>query len=85
MPKSIHVTPEEFHRPGQLNFPRIPLHAYAKPFAEERVARGDRQLTDVLRHMMIVREFETMLGSFKAKGSYQGISYLYKGPAHLSL
>ncbi len=35
--------------------------------------------------MMLVREFETMLGSFKAKGAYHGISYSYKGPAHLSI
>ena len=26
-----------------------------------------------------------MLGSFKAKGNYEGISYTYEGPAHLSI
>jgi 2-oxoisovalerate dehydrogenase E1 component len=85
MPKSIHVDPEAFRRKGTLAFPTVPLHAYATPFAEERTKRGDKQLIDVLRHMMIVREFETMLGSFKAKGSYQDIAYAYKGPAHLSI
>lgn len=85
MPKSLPVDPQQFQRAGALAFPRIPLHAYATPFATERAARGDRALIDVLRHMMLVREFETMLGAFKAKGSYQDIAYVYKGPAHLSL
>ena len=85
MPKSIAVDPQVFHQPGTLSFPEIPLHAYKTPFKAERARRGDKVLVDVLRHMMIVREFETMLGSFKAKGSYQGIAYSYKGPAHLSI
>lgn len=85
MPKSIPVDPQAFQKAGELAFPRIPLHAYARPFAEELAARGARAMTDILRHMMIVREFETMLGSFKGKGSYADIAYVYKGPAHLSL
>lgn len=85
MPKIIHVDPDQFRQSSTLAFPRIPLHAYARPFAEEREARGDRQLIGVLRHMMLVREFEMMLGAFKAKGSYQDITYSYKGPAHLSI
>lgn len=85
MPKSIPVDPKAFQQASELAFPRVPLHAYARPFVEELEARGERQMTDVLRHMMLVREFETMLGSFKAKGSYADIAYVYKGPAHLSL
>ncbi len=85
MPKTIPVDPAHFAKPGTLDFPVIPIRAYNRPFAEERKARGDKVLVDVLRHMMLVREFETMLGSFKAKGSYAGITYAYKGPAHLSL
>ena len=85
MPKSIPVEPQAFQRAGELAFPRIPLHAYARPFEAELAARGQKQMVDILRHMMLVREFETMLGSFKAKGVYADISYVYKGPAHLSL
>ena len=85
MPKSIPVDPDYFRQPGKLAFPDIPLHAYNTSFEDERARHGDRVLIDVLRHMMLVREFETMLGSFKAKGSYQDITYAYKGPAHLSL
>jgi 2-oxoisovalerate dehydrogenase E1 component len=85
MPKSIHVDPERLRKPGVLSFPAIPLNAYNTAFAAERARRGDKQLVEVLRHMMVVREFETMLGSLKAKGAYQGIAYAYKGPAHLSI
>ena len=85
MPKTIPVDPDHFRRTGTLTFPRIPLHAYATPLAEERARRGDRALTELLRHMMIVREFESMLGSFKTKGTYQDITFNYKGPAHLSI
>lgn len=85
MPKTLHVDPAQFRQSGKLSFPDIPLHAYRTPLADERARLGDAGLIDVLRHMMIVREFESMLGSFKAKGAYQGISYAYKGPAHLSI
>ena len=85
MPKSIAVDPVALSHPGALAFPTIPLRAYSKPFAQEREARGDPALRDVLRHMLIVREFESMLASFKANGAYRGVAYVYKGPAHLSI
>ena len=85
MPKTIHIDPSAFRRAATLDFPAVPLHAYARTLKQERAARGDNVLHEILRHMMIVREFETMLASFKAKGAYGDISYLYKGPAHLSL
>jgi 2-oxoisovalerate dehydrogenase E1 component len=84
MPKQIEVNPEAVFRPGKLAFHDIAIRAYATPFAEERAARGDAALRDVLRHMMIIREFENMLGAFKATGAYRGFAYSYKGPAHLS-
>ncbi|KQT61225.1 MULTISPECIES: thiamine pyrophosphate-dependent enzyme [unclassified Aureimonas] len=85
MPKEILVDPSLFRKAGSLAFPTIPVHAYAGDIASERAVRGDARLKDVLRHMMIVREFETMLGTFKATGAYSGIEYAYKGPAHLSI
>ena len=38
MPKSIAVDPQAFQRAGELSFPRIPLHAYARPFGDELAA-----------------------------------------------
>ena len=85
MPKSISVDPQNLRRRGELTFPAIPIHHYETSLSEERKVRGDATLVNILRHMLIIREFEMMLGSFKAKGNYEGISYSYKGPAHLSI
>ena len=66
MPKSIPVNPEDFRQPGRLSFPEIPLHAYSRSIAEEREARGDRQLVEALRHMMLLREFQPILASYNS-------------------
>ena len=85
MPKEIAVDPEVLFRSGHLSLRDIPIRSYAVSFEEERRRRGDAVLIAVLRDMMIVREFESMLASFKATGAYRGIAYVYKGPAHLSI
>ena len=85
MPKSINVDPQSVQTSGLLEFADIRLHAYDVDFADEIAARGTDKMREILRHMMVIREFESMLASFKAKGSYAGIEYLYKGPAHLSI
>lgn len=85
MPKELIVDPQETRRSGALALTPIPVHAYDKPLSAEREARGDQALREALRHMMVIREFETMLASFKGTGAYQGIAYQYKGPAHLSI
>ena len=85
MPKSISVDPQNQRRRGELTFPAIPIHHYGTSLSEERNIQGDAALVNILRHMLIIREFEMMLGSFKAKGNYEGIGYSYKGPAHLSI
>ncbi|MEM6738929.1 MAG: thiamine pyrophosphate-dependent enzyme [Pseudomonadota bacterium] len=85
MPREMVVDPAERRAAQTLRVPEIPVHAYARPFAEERAAWGDAALVAALRHMMLIREFESMLAAFKATGSYRGIDYAYKGPAHLSI
>ncbi|HLH48568.1 MAG TPA: thiamine pyrophosphate-dependent dehydrogenase E1 component subunit alpha, partial [Roseiarcus sp.] len=85
MPKTLHIDPTAYAKPGRLAFPDVPIRAYVRSLREERARRGDQVLRDVLRHMMVVREFESMLGAFKAKGAYQDIAYAYRGPAHLSI
>ena len=85
MPKELVVDPHDVLKPGALPLQPIPVHAYATPFEAERAARGDAALVEALRHMMVIREFEGMLASFKGTGSYQDIAYAYKGPAHLSI
>jgi 2-oxoisovalerate dehydrogenase E1 component len=85
MPKELVVDPHVTRQRGKIAFADIPVHAYATPLSEERARRGDAALKAVLRHMLVVREFETMLGAFKSTGAYAGIPFAYKGPAHLSI
>lgn len=85
MPKQILVDPNHVLQTSTLELKPIAIHAYAKTIALEREARGDAALREALRNMMVIREFETMLSSFKGTGAYQGIAYNYKGPAHLSI
>ena len=85
MPKEIVVDPTSTRRRTEIELKAIPVHAYDRSLAEERKLRGNAALTEILRHMMVVREFESMIASFKATGSYRGIEYAYRGPAHLSI
>ena len=85
MPKSIEVSPDRFSQHGELAAPKIPLYLYQKAIGEEQAERGDQALVQVLRHMVIIREFETMLNDLRSTGEYAGISCPYRGPAHLSV
>ena len=85
MPKSIDVNPERLQQPGKLEFPNIPLYQYRTDISTEQTTRGDAALINVLRHMLIVREFETMLNAVRSTGEYAGVSCHYAGPAHLSV
>ena len=85
MPKALFVDPDALHKPSTLTFPDIPIQAYRTPLSQERLVRGDAALLAALRHMMIIREFESMLAALKATGAYAGVAHTYKGPAHLSI
>ena len=85
MPKQLTVDPEITRKRATLSFAEIPVHAYATPFTEERAARGDAALVRIFRHMLVIREFESMLGSLKATGAYGDVKFTYRGPAHLSI
>ena len=84
MPKELLVDPSATRAASKIRFADIPINAYRRPFAEERARLGDATLKWVFRAMLVVREFETMLSEFKAKGAYSGIPFAYRGPAHLS-
>lgn len=85
MTKELAIDPKSRKQAGVLPRVDIPVHAYATPFAEMRARLGDATLKAILRDMMILREFEQMLASFKSQGAYAGIKYLYAGPAHLAI
>ncbi|MEN6500356.1 MAG: thiamine pyrophosphate-dependent enzyme [Rectinema sp.] len=85
MPKSLPIEPSEVRKAGTLRIPEIPINQYKRNIKEELARFGKTGLVAMLHDMMVVREFETMLNSFKTMGAWEGIEYNHKGPAHLSI
>ena len=85
MPKSQPIVPEEVRRKGKLEFKPIPLCQYDKTVKEELSRFRKEDLVRVWRDMAIIRAFESMLNEIKMRGSYKGIEYTHRGPAHLSI
>jgi 2-oxoisovalerate dehydrogenase E1 component len=87
MVKQLVIVPAEVRRTETVELGSIPVNAYQKTLAEEI---AERRLTPadavrIYRDMVLIREFEEMLGELKTRGSTRGISYDHKGPAHLSV
>lgn len=85
MPKTILIDPAEVRRTATLTAPEIPLNAYQPDPQREAALYGRSTLVRIYRDMVVVREFETMLDRIKKEGSFEGIEYNHKGPAHLSI
>jgi 2-oxoisovalerate dehydrogenase E1 component len=87
MVKQLMVVPEEVRRSEQIHLGTIPVNTYKKSLADEiRDGRlGPADALRLYRDMVLIREFEQMLEEIKKNGSYRGIAYDHKGPAHLSI
>ena len=85
MPKSILVDPREVRKPNFLKIKDIPINQYKGDFENELKLYGKERLIRIWHDMVTIREFENMLNELKTKGSWQGIEYNHKGPAHLSM
>jgi 2-oxoisovalerate dehydrogenase E1 component len=85
MPKSILVNPAELRKPHVLKIKDIPVNQYKSDFEKEQKLYGKERLLRVWYDMTVIREFETMLNEFKTKGTWNGIEYNHRGPAHLSM
>lgn len=85
MPKLQMIDPVVERTQGALTFPEVPLNAYNKSVADEAAVYGNDALIGMYEDMCLIREFEEMLQAIKTEGSYQGIEYDHKGPAHLSI
>lgn len=85
MPKLQMIDPVVERAAGELKFPHIPLNAYNTPIVTEAKKYGKDALLGIYEDMCLIREFEEMLHAIKTEGSYQGIAYDHKGPAHLSI
>jgi len=87
MVKQLTIVPSEARQREVLEIGPIQVNAYRKTLADE-IAEGrlDRDAAlRIYRDMVIIREFEEMLGEIKRQGKYRGIPYDHKGPAHLSV
>jgi 2-oxoisovalerate dehydrogenase E1 component len=85
MPKSLLVDPAVVRKSSNLEIASIPLNRYVADYKAEAARFGQAGLVAMWRDMVAIREFETMLNSFKTMGSWSGIEYNHKGPAHLSI
>lgn len=87
MVKQLMVVPEEVRRPDTIHLGTIPVNVYCKSLADE-IREGRLSAAGALRlyrDMALIREFEEMLDKVKKLGSYRGLAYEHKGPAHLSI
>ena len=85
MPKQLPIDPGQTYAAGKVRFADIQVHTYQSDLALESKRWGSEKLLRALHDMLMLREFESMLNSFKMTGSYRDIQYAYKGPAHLSV
>ncbi|MGD2156626.1 MAG: thiamine pyrophosphate-dependent enzyme [Anaerolineales bacterium] len=85
MPKSIPIDPGEVRQKSVIESVNIPINAYISDPKEEIKKFGKENLVRIFRDMIYIREFETMLDLIKREGSYHGIEYQHRGPAHLSI
>ncbi|MDR2403888.1 MAG: dehydrogenase [Spirochaetaceae bacterium] len=85
MPKSLVVNPRDVRKPETLKIRDIPVNQYKNDIKRELDVYGKERLIRIWYDMVTIREFETMLNTFKTQGAWNGIEYNHKGPAHLSM
>ncbi|MDR2028486.1 MAG: dehydrogenase [Treponema sp.] len=85
MPKSLLIDPMEVRKPEMLKIKDIPVNQYKGDIKKELGLYGKDRLKRIWYDMVTIREFETMLNTFKTMGTWNGIEYNHKGPAHLSM
>jgi len=85
MPKSITIDPNVVRKSRVLKIRDIPVNQYQSDPIAEAKKYGTDNLNQIYWDMFVIREFESSLQSIKTTGSYEGITYDHKGPAHLSI
>ena len=85
MSKEQFYDPKEIFAETDIKFTDIPVFAYKKTvkeaFESGRFTKED--LLTIWRDMRYVREFENMLLQVRTKKNFNGVEYMYTGPAHL--
>ncbi len=84
MPKTLTIDPRQVRKTETIELKSIPVNSYQSDIKAEIKRYGKEGLKEAYRDMLLIREFETMLDLIKREGSYQGLEYNHRGPAHLS-
>ena len=79
------IDPETARARGTVSFPEIPLNAYQVDLPAEVARHGNDGLTQMLRDMICLRQFEVMLHTLRAGGVWQGVTADFPGPAYLGI
>jgi len=85
MPSSLFIDPSNIRRKQTVAVPEIPANSYQKSLKDVRGTFPEADLIDLYRDMRLIREFETMVHGIRTVKEYNGVSYSYTGPAHLSI
>ncbi len=85
MTKSIKIKPDIIFKKDKIKFKPIEINTYSKSIEEEKKLFSKDDFKTIYHDMCILRKFETILDKIKKVGSYRGINYNHKGPAHLSI
>ena len=85
MSKEQFYSPEQIFGETDIKFQDIPVFAYKKTVADEYKDGKftKEELLRIYRDMKYVRDFENMLLSVRTTKNYNGVEYMYTGPAHL--
>jgi 2-oxoisovalerate dehydrogenase E1 component len=83
--KALVIDPIQARQRAVITAPELPVNIYTPDPQAEAAQYGTDNLRGMYRDMLTIREFETMLDRIKKEGSYEGIEYNHKGPAHLSI
>ena len=83
MPKSQYIDPKQVRKAGEVILGKIEMNQYKKTFAEEKKLYSKEDMLGIYNDMEYIREFETMLFQVRTQKHYNGVDYLYTGPAHL--
>ena len=85
MSKEQFYSPEQIFGETDIKFRDIPVFAYKKTVADEYKDGKftKEELLRIYRDMKYVRDFENMLLSVRTTKNYNGVEYMYTGPAHL--
>lgn len=85
MPKSMNIHPHKVRKAATITIKDIPVNQYTSDYQQEEKTYGKETLKKIYYHMIMIWEFETAIDTIKKNGSYKGLEYTHKGPAHLSI